>query len=116
LGLAFLGSLQSSPGSIVERLAHLHHGVPALPPRVTAYCRRVSTYWAVFLMVNATIAAGLALWGSLESWTLYTGLYSYGLILASIAFEYGYRTWKIKPVMRAYKAGLNAQDHQSSAS
>ena len=33
--------------------------------------------WAVFLTVNAIVAASLAVWGTLAQWTLWNGLLSY---------------------------------------
>lgn len=94
--LVFGWSLYHSP-SLIETFARLRR--TDLPPAAIAYCRKVTIVWTAWLVINAAIAAGLALWGSLAIWTLWTGLLSYlgmGLLfIGEIACRYlilGYRT------------------------
>lgn len=95
VALAFTWSLYYPP-SLIERLARLRRG--ALPPAAISYCRKVTIVWVLWLLLNAAISAGLAVWGSIAAWTLWTGLLSYlamGLLfLSELAVRYlvlGYR-------------------------
>lgn len=63
------------PPTLVERIARLRE--PDMSPDGVAYCRTVTLVWTLFSLCNAAIAAGTALWGSLELWSLWTGLISY---------------------------------------
>jgi uncharacterized membrane protein len=72
--LVFAWSLNDPP-SLIERFARLRRR--DLPAEASAYCRKVTMVWALWLLVNAAISAGLALWGSLASWAVWTGLFSY---------------------------------------
>ena len=80
--LLFGASLWRAP-SLVERIAEFHGDV--LSPAARRYCRRVTIVWALWLVVNTLIAAGLALTGSIGAWALWTGFVFYlvtGLIFA----------------------------------
>jgi len=86
--LLFFGFTSSliSGMPLIERLARLRHG--DLPAEGVRYTRRVTQVWSVFFAVNGSIAAGLALYGSLASWTFYNGLISYLLIGALLLGEW----------------------------
>jgi uncharacterized membrane protein len=62
-----------------------------LPPGATAYLRGVTQIWFGFLLANAAIASALGLWGSLQQWTLWTGLVSYLLMGALFLGELAWR-------------------------
>ena len=92
IGLAAAGIFGSSllwPPTVVERIARLRE--PDLSPQAVAYTRGVTRIWFWFLLINATIAAALGLWGSLAQWTLWTGLISYLLMGALFLGELGWR-------------------------
>ncbi len=72
---ATFGMTLRHPPSLIERIARLRE--PDLPPRGVAYCRAVTVLWTVWLLLNAGIAAALAVAGSVEAWALWTGLVSY---------------------------------------
>lgn len=81
MNLSFLflfGSSLISPPSIVEKIARIRE--PDLPPEGVIYTRKVTALWCVFFLVNGTIAAITALWGSDEVWMLYNGLIAYLLM------------------------------------
>jgi uncharacterized membrane protein len=63
------------PPSLIERLA-LASGEP-WSPALQGYCRNVTLIWALWLGLNAAIAAGLALEHNDQAWALWTGLLSY---------------------------------------
>jgi uncharacterized membrane protein len=74
------------PPSLVERLA-LASGEP-WSPALRLYCRNVTLIWALWLGVNAAIAAGLALSRDDQAWALWTGLLSYLVSGALFAGEW----------------------------
>ncbi len=63
------------PPSLIERMARLRE--PDLPPEKVFHCRRVTMVWTAFALFNASVAGWASLWGSLELWSLWTGLVSY---------------------------------------
>lgn len=92
----FAWSLHQPP-SLIERFARMTR--KTIPPHVQVYCRNVTLIWAAWLTANAAISAGLAIWGSLAAWTLWTGLLSYlamgALFAGELCFRYlviGYRS------------------------
>ncbi|MBK8265415.1 MAG: hypothetical protein IPK80_29315 [Nannocystis sp.] len=89
----FAGSLRG-PVSLVERLARMQE--PELPPGGPAYCRTVTKVWCGFFLMNAAVAGGLAIWGSLAAWTLFTGLISYLLVGALFTAEFVARRWTFR--------------------
>ena len=66
----FVGSLIFPP-PIVERMARIRE--PDLSPRGVAYTYKVTWVWIVFFIINGSIAALTAVWGSDEIWVLYNG-------------------------------------------
>jgi len=85
----FADSLKSGM-PVIERLARLRHG--DLPTEGVRYTRQVTQVWCVFFAVNGSVAALLALYGSLASWTWYNGFISYLLIAALLLGE-----WCVRP-------------------
>jgi uncharacterized membrane protein len=72
---ALFGYTLLRPPTLVERIARLRE--PNMSAEGVAYCRGVTLVWTLFSLCNAAIAAATALWGSLELWSLWTGLISY---------------------------------------
>jgi uncharacterized membrane protein len=77
---------------LVERFARMR--VAQLSAAEVAYCRSVTKVWCGFFVLNATIAAMLALLSQLTLWTLYTGLVSYVLMGLLGATEYTIRKYR----------------------
>jgi uncharacterized membrane protein len=76
LGAAYaFGNSLWKPPSLIERLARIRE--PNMPAAGQRYCRIVTMIWTVWLVVNAAIAALLAIWASEEAWALWTGLLAY---------------------------------------
>ncbi|MEI6986067.1 MAG: hypothetical protein WCK65_08065 [Rhodospirillaceae bacterium] len=89
-GMAVLfGQSLLRPPSLIERFARLTD--PTFPPEGVSYCRMVTVVWTLFLMANAAVAAGLALWSTPEVWALWTGLVAYILMGMLFAGEYAVR-------------------------
>ena len=78
------------PPSLIERFARIRK--PALPEGAVGYCRKLTMIWAGWRVVNACIAAALGEWGSLQAWTLWTGVLSYvgsaGLFFGEMLFRH----------------------------
>jgi uncharacterized membrane protein len=74
------------PPPVIERLARLQD--PNLSPQGVNHTRKVTQVWCVFFVINGSIAAGTAFWGSFFWWSLYNGLISYLLIGLLMGIEY----------------------------
>lgn len=72
--------------SMAERLARLK--TPDLPPHAVVYTRHVTMAWCGFFVVNGTVAALTALFGTDRQWALYNGGIAYGLIGLFAGVEY----------------------------
>jgi uncharacterized membrane protein len=77
------------PPTVAERFARLRYPEP--PPEVIAYTRGVTKLWFGYLLANAAVAATLGLWGSLQQWTLWTGLISHLLTGTLFLVELAWR-------------------------
>lgn len=97
--VGFVRTLRRGP-PWVETIARLQ--VEDLSEAEVAYCRAVTVLWSVFFLANGSVALGLALFGSLEAWTLYNGGVAYVLIATLFAGEFVYRAWRF----RRYAGGL----------
>jgi uncharacterized membrane protein len=95
----FASSLRSTP--LVERFARMQD--PELGPEQVRYCRTVTVVWCMFFLLNGALSGVLALFASVASWALYTGLVAYLLIGLLATAEYVVR----KARFREYGAGLH---------
>ncbi|WP_409517335.1 hypothetical protein [Diaphorobacter sp.] len=84
--LGVFGASLWQPPSVVERLARLRE--PDLPPSGVRYTRQVTKVWCVFFVLNGSIAAITALYGSDAVWALYNGLIAYVLMGCLMAAEW----------------------------
>ena len=75
------GSSLWKPPSLIERIARMRE--PDIPVAGQTYCRIVTMIWTVWLIVNATVAALLAVLARAEAWALWTGLLAY-LIMGAL--------------------------------
>lgn len=87
---ALFGVTLAYPPSLIERFARIRE--PDLPPEGVVYCRRVTMVWTAFALFNASVAGWASLWGTLEIWSLWTGLVSYVLIGLLFVGEFAFRT------------------------
>jgi uncharacterized membrane protein len=76
--LALFAASLVRPPTAIERMARLTQ--PDLSPRGVAYTRKVTWVWCGFFLINGTVAAATARWGSDAVWALYNGLIAYGLM------------------------------------
>jgi uncharacterized membrane protein len=73
-----------------------------IPPAIRVWLRDVTVAWCGFFALNAVVSGGLALFGPLRWWTLWTGVLAYVAIAALLLGEYVVR--KIR--FRWYRDGL----------
>jgi len=78
-----------SPPSLIERMARVRRATVSEGLRI--YCRNLTAIWAVWLVLNAVIAAALAVQGSDRAWALWTGVLSYVLSGFLLVGEMGVR-------------------------
>jgi uncharacterized membrane protein len=97
--LAAFGRSLREHESIVEAIARVQLG--ALTQAEARYCRRVTWIWCAFFFVNGAAALGLARWGAIEVWALYTGFVSYLLVGTLFSAEYVYRQWRFRRYLGA---------------
>lgn len=74
------------PPSMIERFAKIQD--PDLPERGVKYTRRVTQFWAVFFVFNASASFVTSVWMSDEAWALYNGFISYVLMGLIFAIEW----------------------------
>jgi len=98
--LAVFASSLARSESAIEILARAQVG--ELPADEVPYCRSVTLVWCAFFALNGALSAGLALFGSRESWAVWSGALSYALMGAVFAGEYVYRHWRF----RRYRGGV----------
>ncbi len=89
--LAFASTLVKGP-PLIERFARLKHD--DLTPAELRWCRGWTWGWAVFLLVNGTIALVLAQLPSMDAWTTYNGLVAYILLGTMLGVEYSIRKYR----------------------
>lgn len=88
LAIVFYVSLLNPP-TIIERIARYEH--PDLSENGIRHTRRVTKVWFGFFLVNGLVSAYTVFFTSLEIWTLYNGVISYGLMAVLFAGEYAIR-------------------------
>lgn len=74
------------PPTVIERIARIQN--PNLPESGVRYTRKVTIVWCVFFLLNGGAALYTSLYASLETWALYNGAISYGLMGLLFAGEY----------------------------
>lgn len=79
---------------LIERFASMF--MKKIPEEGRSYMRTLTKVWAVFLLLNASIAFYTACCLSLKAWTLYNGLFSYVFFGGFMLLEYIYRRIYIK--------------------
>jgi uncharacterized membrane protein len=85
----FLNSLRHEEPLLLRLLKA--RGVP-LSKYAPRYLYRLTIAWAVFFVVNGSIATWTTT-QSLETWTLYNGFLSYCFVAAFAGFEFLFRRW-----------------------
>lgn len=79
---------------MVERFARVQH--PDLRADEVSWCRGWTMGWCGFFVVNASLAAALALWAPLFWWTFYTSVVAYVLMGTMFASEWTVRKLRFR--------------------
>ena len=82
-------SLRAGRTPLVERFARMTH--KDLSVERIRHCRSVTRIWCLFFIGNGLASLWLALFASLSTWALYTGVIAYMLMGALFAGEYAVR-------------------------
>jgi uncharacterized membrane protein len=90
----FANSLRAGSMPVVTRVATSIRG--PLPAELTRYTRLVTELWVGLLIVMALGSLLLALFASIELWSLMTNVVLYLLMAAVFVIEYGYRRWRFR--------------------
>lgn len=89
LCLLFGRTLLPGKEPLVTRIARFERG--ELSPELIAYTRRVTWVWAGFLLLVTLESILLALYASVETWSLFANMLNYVFIGALFVAEYVYR-------------------------
>lgn len=92
---AFGATLRGGREALVSRFARAERGGD-LPPDLVRYTRRLTATWAAFFAMMAVISLSLALWGTMFSWSLFTNLVNYVLVILFFMLEYSYRRLRFR--------------------
>ncbi|HKQ30129.1 MAG TPA: hypothetical protein VJS66_02490 [Burkholderiales bacterium] len=87
----FALTLRSGETPMVERFMRVHHGEDMVPELVR-FARHLTCLWAVFCIVMSITSAVLAVFASLEAWSLFANVINYALIVLLFIgqFVYGF--------------------------
>lgn len=88
----FVTSLGQDRTPLITRLASIMRG-GIMPAPVVVYTRRVTLVWSLFFCMLAVSSLLLAVFASLETWSLFANLLSYLLIACLFLAEYFFRRW-----------------------
>ena len=72
---------------MIARFARLERG-DELPPDLARYARALTVAWTGFFAAMAAVSLGLALWGSVLAWSLFTNVINYALVALFFVGEY----------------------------
>src|SRR5262245_50482581 len=64
---------------MIARFARVERGA-GLPADLARYARSVTVAWTGFFAAMAAASLGLALWGSMLAWSLFTNVINYALV------------------------------------
>jgi uncharacterized membrane protein len=108
----FARTLVDGREPLVTRIARLARD-GELPEPLVAYTRRVTRLWALTLAGMAVVSAALARFAEAATWSLFTNVLGYALLVALFLLEYVYRLvrypgirhdtpWRVATTMAAH--------------
>jgi uncharacterized membrane protein len=90
LCLFFARTLRRGHEPLVSRFARIERG-GQLAPDLARYTRNLTRAWAGFFVLMAAISATLAVTGSVATWSLFSNILNYLLVVLFFILEYVYR-------------------------
>lgn len=89
LALMFGVTLRRGRTPLIERFMRQQYG-DAMHPVLVPYARRLTWIWTLFLVAMALISVGLALFGTLKAWSLFTNIVNYLLVAILFVAQFVY--------------------------
>jgi uncharacterized membrane protein len=89
LALMFGSTLRTGSIPLIERFMRRQYG-DAMHPVLVPYARRLTWIWTLFLVVMALISIGLAVFGTLKAWSLFTNVVNYLLVAILFVAQFVY--------------------------
>lgn len=89
LALMFGSTLRTGRTPLIERFMRRQYG-DAMHPVLVSYARRLTWIWTLFLVAMALISVGLALFGTLKAWSLFTNIVNYLLVAILFVAQFIY--------------------------
>jgi len=86
----FARTLRRGEEPLVSRFARLSRG-GRLAPDLVRYTRNLTRAWASFFLLMAVVSATLAVTAPLATWSLFSNLVNYLLVVVFFVVEYLYR-------------------------
>ena len=86
----FARTLRRDSEPLVSRFARIERG-GRLAPDLARYTRNLTCAWAIFFLAMAVVSATLAVTGPLATWSLFSNLLNYLLVVLFFILEY---TWR----------------------
>ena len=110
----FARTLRRGSEPLVSRFARIERG-GRLAPDLARYTRNLTGAWAIFFVAMAIVSAMLAVTGPLATWSLFSNLLNYLLVVLFFILEYTWRRlryrhhphaspWQMVLRLRNYKA------------
>ena len=93
----FMSTLVGDSQPLVTRFASLIR--KEVPFEVESYCRKVTWVWAIFFLSVAIVSIYLSVFASIESWSWFTNVLVYILILVMFVIEFTVRRLVLKQHM-----------------
>ena len=109
----FARTLRRDSEPLVSRFARVSRGV-SLAPDLARYTRNLTAAWATFFVVMAIISAALAVTGPVATWSLFSNLLDYLLVVAFFVVEYVYRRLRYRhhPHVSPWQMVMRLRDYK----
>jgi uncharacterized membrane protein len=85
----FGSTLRTGSTPLIERFMRRQYG-DAMHPVLVPYARRLTWIWTLFLVAMALISIGLAVFGTLKAWSLFTNIVNYLLVAILFVAQFVY--------------------------
>lgn len=98
LSLAALFAVSLKPGRVplIERFMRRQRGTNDLPAALVVFARQLTWVWIGFFVSMAAVALALALFASLEAWSLFANIVNYLLVVALFFLQFAYGHWRLR--------------------
>lgn len=95
LAAVFGRSLEAGSVPLIEGVMRRHRRAD-MPPELVAYARQLTWLWTAFFLAMAAAALALALYASLEAWSLFANVINYALVAVLFLLQFAYGHWRFR--------------------